>query len=102
MRAGSTFATARFQRYSARASSARTCWARIGFTPSRRAAACRTDRARAIIAATDQPRTAMTLHRRRFLRLAGAAVALPAVSRGALAQAYPSRPVKLIIGYPPG
>ena len=44
----------------------------------------------------------MTVHRRRFLRLAGAAVALPAVSRGALAQAYPSRPVKFIIGYPPG
>jgi len=44
----------------------------------------------------------MMLHRRRFLRLAGAALALPAVSRGALAQTYPSRPVKLIIGYPPG
>jgi hypothetical protein len=28
-------------------------------------------------------------------------VALPAVSRGALAQSYPARPVKLIIGYPP-
>jgi tripartite-type tricarboxylate transporter receptor subunit TctC len=44
----------------------------------------------------------MTLHRRRFLRLAGAAVALPAVSRGALAQTYPARPIKLVIGYPPG
>ena len=44
----------------------------------------------------------MTLHRRRFLRLAGAAVALPAVSRGALAQAYPARPIRLVIGYPPG
>jgi tripartite-type tricarboxylate transporter receptor subunit TctC len=44
----------------------------------------------------------MPLHRRRFLRLAGSAVALPAISRGALAQAYPARPVKLIIGYPPG
>jgi tripartite-type tricarboxylate transporter receptor subunit TctC len=44
----------------------------------------------------------MTLHRRRFLRLAGAAVALPAVSRGAFAQGYPARPVKLVIGYPPG
>src|SRR3954454_22005205 len=44
----------------------------------------------------------MTLHRRRFLRLAGAAIALPAISRGAVAQAYPARPVKLIIGYPPG
>jgi tripartite-type tricarboxylate transporter receptor subunit TctC len=44
----------------------------------------------------------MTLHRRRFLRLAASAVALPAVSRGALAQTYPARPVKMIIGYPPG
>jgi tripartite-type tricarboxylate transporter receptor subunit TctC len=44
----------------------------------------------------------MILHRRRFLRLAASAVALPAVSRGALAQTYPARPVKLIIGYPPG
>jgi tripartite-type tricarboxylate transporter receptor subunit TctC len=44
----------------------------------------------------------MTFHRRQFLRLAGAAVALPAVSRGANAQAYPSRPVRVVIGYPPG
>ena len=39
----------------------------------------------------------MTFHRRQFLRLAGAAVALPAVSRGASAQAYPSRPVRVVI-----
>jgi tripartite-type tricarboxylate transporter receptor subunit TctC len=44
----------------------------------------------------------MTFHRRHFLRLAGATIALQAVSRGALAQAYPSRPVRLVIGYPPG
>ena len=44
----------------------------------------------------------MTFHRRQFLRLAGAAVVLPAVSRGASAQAYPSRPVRVVIGYPPG
>ena len=44
----------------------------------------------------------MTLRRRQFLRLSGAAVALPFVSRIARAQGYPSRPVKLIIGYPPG
>ncbi len=44
----------------------------------------------------------MNFPRRRFLRLAGAAIALPAVSRIASAQAYPTRPVRLIIGYPPG
>ena len=44
----------------------------------------------------------MRFHRRHFLRLAGATLALPAVSRGAHAQAYPSRPVRLVIGYPPG
>jgi tripartite-type tricarboxylate transporter receptor subunit TctC len=45
---------------------------------------------------------AMRLPRRRFLRLAGAAIALPAVARIASAQAYPTRPVRMIIGYPPG
>ena len=44
----------------------------------------------------------MKLRRRQFLRLAGAALALPAVSTRAMAQAYPVRSVKLIIGYPPG
>jgi tripartite-type tricarboxylate transporter receptor subunit TctC len=42
------------------------------------------------------------LARRRFLHLAAGATALPAASRFAWAQAYPSRPVRLIIGYPPG
>jgi tripartite-type tricarboxylate transporter receptor subunit TctC len=44
----------------------------------------------------------MKLPRRNFLHLAAGAAALPAVSRIASAQAYPSRPVRLIIGYPPG
>jgi len=44
----------------------------------------------------------MRLPRRRFLRLAAGAAALPAVSRIARAQAYPTRPVHLIIGYTPG
>ena len=44
----------------------------------------------------------MKLARRRFLYLATAAAALPALSRIATAQAYPTRPVRLIIGYPPG
>jgi len=44
----------------------------------------------------------LKLVRRRFLYLAGGAAALPALSRIASAQAYPTRPVRLIIGYPPG
>jgi tripartite-type tricarboxylate transporter receptor subunit TctC len=44
----------------------------------------------------------MKLPRRQFLHLAASAVALPAVSRFAWAQAYPSRPVRLIVGWPPG
>src|SRR5262245_43041420 len=43
----------------------------------------------------------MKLPRRNFLHLAAGAAALP-VSRFAWAQAYPTRPVRLIIGYPPG
>src|SRR5262249_45392636 len=41
-------------------------------------------------------------HRRRFLNLAVGAAALPAFSRFARAQAYPSRPVRIIVGFPPG
>jgi tripartite-type tricarboxylate transporter receptor subunit TctC len=44
----------------------------------------------------------MTLRRRQFLQLAAGAAALPATSRGAWAQAYPSRPVHLIVTFPPG
>jgi tripartite-type tricarboxylate transporter receptor subunit TctC len=44
----------------------------------------------------------MKLPRRRFLHLAGGAAVLPAVSRFAWAQTYPTRPVRWIIGYPPG
>jgi len=40
--------------------------------------------------------------RRTFLRLAMAAAALPAALRVAWAQAYPSRPVRIIVGFPPG
>ena len=39
----------------------------------------------------------MKLCRRQFLHLAAGAVALPAVSRIARAQAYPTRPVRLIV-----
>jgi tripartite-type tricarboxylate transporter receptor subunit TctC len=44
----------------------------------------------------------MTLPRRRFLQLAASAAAVPAASRLAVAQAYPSRPLRWIIGFPPG
>src|SRR6476620_2268395 len=44
----------------------------------------------------------MKLPRRQLLHLAAGAAALPVVSRIARAQAYPTRPVRLIIGYPPG
>ena len=44
----------------------------------------------------------MTLPRRRFLHLAAGAAALPAVSRIARADTYPSRPVHIVIGFPPG
>ena len=44
----------------------------------------------------------MKLLRRQFLRLAAGAAALPAVSRFAWAQSYPSRPVRLIVGFPAG
>jgi tripartite-type tricarboxylate transporter receptor subunit TctC len=40
--------------------------------------------------------------RRQFLHLAAAAAALPAVSRIAAAQSYPSRPITLIVPFPPG
>jgi len=44
----------------------------------------------------------MKFRRRQFLHLAGAAVALPAVSRFAWAQAYPSRPVRVVVGLAAG
>jgi len=44
----------------------------------------------------------MKLPRRQFLHLAASAVALPAASQIARAQAYPTRPIRLIIGIAPG
>ena len=44
----------------------------------------------------------MKLPRRQFLHLAAGAAALPAVSRIAWAQTYPSRPVRIIVGFAAG
>jgi tripartite-type tricarboxylate transporter receptor subunit TctC len=44
----------------------------------------------------------MTLPRRRFLHLAAGAAALPMLAPVARAQTYPSRPVRIIVGFPPG
>jgi tripartite-type tricarboxylate transporter receptor subunit TctC len=44
----------------------------------------------------------MKLPRRRFLRLAASAAALPVASQIAQAQAYPSRPITMIVPYPAG
>jgi hypothetical protein len=45
---------------------------------------------------------ATKLPRRRFLHLAAGAAALSAVSRIARAQAFPTRPVRLLVGFVPG
>src|SRR5262245_30141537 len=44
----------------------------------------------------------MTLPRRQFLHLAAGAAALPAASRISWAQTYPTRPVRLVVGYAAG
>jgi tripartite-type tricarboxylate transporter receptor subunit TctC len=44
----------------------------------------------------------MKLSRRSFLHLAAGAAAVPAGSRLVRAQTYPSRPVRIIVGFPPG
>ena len=41
-------------------------------------------------------------HRRRFLHVVAGAAALPVVSRMAWAQAYPARPVRIVVGFAAG
>jgi tripartite-type tricarboxylate transporter receptor subunit TctC len=44
----------------------------------------------------------MTVRRRKFLQLAAAAAACPALARTAWAQGYPSQPIRWVVGFPPG
>src|ERR1700756_677549 len=44
----------------------------------------------------------MKLPRRKFLHVAAGAAALTVLSRAARAQAYPTRPVRIIVGFPGG
>jgi tripartite-type tricarboxylate transporter receptor subunit TctC len=44
----------------------------------------------------------MEIPRRQFLHLAAGAAALPAASRVARAQAYPSRPITIVVGFAAG
>ena len=46
----------------------------------------------------------MKFHRRAFMHLAAGAAALPAVAvpGSSRAQAYPSRPVRIVVGFPAG
>ena len=44
----------------------------------------------------------MKLSRRQFLRLAAGAAVFPSISRIANAQTYPTRPVRIIVGFPAG
>jgi tripartite-type tricarboxylate transporter receptor subunit TctC len=42
------------------------------------------------------------MYRRRFLQLAATATAFPSLTRVARAQAYPSQPLRWVVGFPPG
>jgi tripartite-type tricarboxylate transporter receptor subunit TctC len=54
------------------------------------------------VAWTAGERTTMKLFRRKFLLLAAGAAALPAAARSASAQAYPTRPVRIVVGFAAG
>ncbi|MCC6890908.1 MAG: tripartite tricarboxylate transporter substrate binding protein [Hyphomicrobiales bacterium] len=44
----------------------------------------------------------MKLSRRRLIALSAAGIAMPAAARSGFAQDYPSRPIRMNVGYPPG
>jgi tripartite-type tricarboxylate transporter receptor subunit TctC len=44
----------------------------------------------------------MELPRRRFLRLAAGAALMPSTSRFGWTQGYPRRPIRWVVGFPPG
>jgi len=50
----------------------------------------------------NERRLATVYPRRRILSLAAGAATLPAISRISWAQAYPTRPVRIIVGFPAG
>src|SRR5262249_3179696 len=52
-----------------------------------------------ILCRAGRPVDAMKIPRRRFLHLAAGAAALPAVSRFAWAQSYPTRPVRIVVPF---
>src|SRR5262249_25005220 len=68
-----------------------------------KAVVLKTARLQHLPAPRSNERRSVTQHpRRRVLSLAAGSAALPAVSRIARAQAYPSRPVRIIVGVPAG
>src|SRR5215467_8896068 len=74
--------------------------------PRTRCATCAAQRSstppRKCLSATNTCRHVMKLPRREFLQLGGAVLAAPALICPATAQTYPSRPITMIIPFPPG
>src|SRR6516162_7637999 len=66
-----------------------------------KASVCKIGTPRRLLVHRGNERRLVTQHpRRRILSLAAGAAALPALSRISCAQAYPSRPVRLVVGVP--